>query len=458
MRKTIFVTAVLALLATATAGRLAAQETPSLSVPGRGAEYMPGQLVVKFRDGVDDARVASLLSRTGARDATRSRYVRGLHVVGLPEGQPVTGAVERFAALPDVEWAEPNYLRRLSFTPNDPLFRFQWNFRLIGAERIWDIQKGQSNVTVAVLDSGVASVDKPSFLLNVLFTDGSRRTVTVGPFRRAPDWGSTAFAAGHDAVLGLDFAWDDDGHGTHVASTIAESADNAVGMAGLAFGVTLMPIKVCISLPYVDPDFEVCPSAAIAEGIDHARANGAKVINMSLGGPVSARVERDAVARAAGANIVLVAASGNEDGPVGFPAAFDEVIAVGAVNARRQKAFYSNFGPELDLVAPGGDSREDVDGDGFPDFVFQQTLDARDAAAGRYDNFGYFGKIGTSMAAPHVAAAAALLISQGITSAQAVRRALEQTADDLGASGRDDRFGHGLINPAKALSGLGLNQ
>jgi serine protease len=436
----------------------ASAQTPSLRAASGQADYVPGQLVVRFNDELDDAGVASLLGRMGAREAGRSRFTRGLRVLSLPAGQSVEQAVSRYSAQPGVAWAEPNYLRRLSFTPNDPFFRFQWNFKLIGAERVWDIQKGKTEVVVAVLDSGVASVDKPSFLLNVEFEDGSERTFNVGPFRRAPDWGSTTFTAGYDAMVGLDFAWDDEGHGTHVASTIAESSNNGLGVTGLAFGVTLMPVKVCISLPFVDPDFEFCPSFAIAEGLDHARTSGAKVINMSLGGRTVSRAERDAVARAAGANIVIVAASGNDDGPVDFPAALDEVIAVGAVTARRQKAFYSNFGPELDLVAPGGDPREDVGGDGFPDFVFQQTFDPRDAAVGRYDNFGYLGKVGTSMASPHVAAAAALLISQGITSAQAVRHALEQSADDLGMSGRDDTFGHGLINLEKALSGLGLNR
>ncbi len=421
-------------------------------------EYVPGEIVVQFRDGLDDAGLASLLRQTGARESGRSRFSRGLHVVSLPTGQSVEQGVARFSVLPSVAYAEPNYLRHMAFTPNDPLFRFQWNLRLIDAPRTWDIQQGKRDVVVAVLDSGVASVDKPAFLLDVEFDDGTTRTVSVGPFRRAPDWGSTSFTAGLDAVVGLDFAWDDDGHGTHVASTIAESGNNGVGVTGLAFGVTLMPIKVCISLPWVDPDLIACPSFAIAEGIDHARTNGAKVINMSLGGERASQTERAAVQRAAGANIVIVAAAGNDDGPVDFPAAFDEVIAVGAVSGSRGKAFYSSFGRELDLVAPGGDPFEDIDGDGFRDFVFQQTLDQRESDAGRYGTFGYFGKIGTSMAAPHVSAAAALLISQGITSASAVRAALEQTADDLGPTGRDDRFGHGLINPAKALSGLGLGR
>jgi serine protease len=454
MRKIAFVT----LLSTALGcGASLAAETPQLRADWRG-HYVPGQLVVQFGETMDEASVAGLLRETGTRELGRSRFSRGLHVVSLPAGHSVEAAAARFRGLPGVAYAEPNYLRRLSFTPNDPDFGLQWNFRLIGAPRAWDIQQGQRDVTVAVIDSGVASEDRPPFLLDVLYDDGSSRTFTIGPFRRGPDWGTTAFAPGFDAIVDLGFAWDDEGHGTHVASTIAESGNNGVGLTGLAFGVTLLPIKACLSLPWIDPELVGCPSFAIAEGIDYARTRGAEVINLSLGGAGVSEAERNAVTRAAAANIVLVAAAGNEDGPVDYPAAFESVIAVGAVGGRRSKTFYSSFGPELDLVAPGGDPFDDADGNGIPDFVFQRGLSLRAAAAGDYTQFGNVALAGTSMASPHVAAAAALLISQGITDAKAVRRALEQTADDLGAAGRDDLYGHGLINLPKALSGLGLNR
>jgi serine protease len=144
---------------------------------------------------------------------------------------------------------------------------------------------------------------------------------------------------------------------------------------------------------------------------------------------------------------------------VSFPAALPNVIAVWAVDARRQKAVYSNSGSALDVMAPGGDIDRDDDNDGFPDGVLQQTFDPDTAARfGRYDDFAYFFVDGTSEATPHVAALAALLARQGITSPTAIKAAIESTADDLGASGRDNDYGHGLINPARALSGLGFNQ
>lgn len=428
---------------------------------GKGG-MMPGEVVVQFSEGLDEANVTSLVRLGGGRDGGwRSRFSRGLRLVKLNPGDSVERALQRYGSMPGVEFAEPNYLRKLHvFQPNDPLFRLQWNMRLVGANRAWDIQQGAASVTVAVIDSGAATQDHAAFPLTIEFEDGSEQTFTIGPFKRTPDWGSTRFAPGYDAIIDAGFAWDDDGHGTHTSSTVAESANNGVGVTGLAFGVTLMPIKACFSLPWIDPDLVGCPSLAVADGIDHARSGGAKVINLSLGGEFPSEAERQAVQRAAGANIVIVASSGNDDGPVGYPAAFPQVIAVGAVNGRRQRAFYSNFGPELDLVAPGGDPFDDADNDGTPDFVFQQTIDPDLAAVGDYtsDVTHYWGFIGTSMSSPHVAAAAALLISQGITDAAAVRAALEQTADDLGAAGRDDRFGHGLINPTKALSGLGLNR
>ena len=172
---------------------------------------------------------------------------------------------------------------------------------------------------------------------------------------------------------------------------------------------------------------------------------------------------RAAIDRAVAAGITVVAAAGNDGrGAVSFPAALPNVIAVGALDGRKQKAPYSNFGAELDLVAPGGDIRRDDTGpngvpDGRPDGILQQTLDPDSAEQGIFNDFGYFFVTGTSQATPHVAALAALLYQQGIKSPTAIKAAMEQTAEDLGAAGRDDTFGNGLIRPPLALKGLGLN-
>src|SRR5438093_743356 len=285
-----------------------------------------------------------------------------------------------------------------------------------------------------------------------------------GPYRKAPDFGGTVFIQGHDFINNDDHANDDNFHGTHVASTIAEATDNNVGVAGLAFGCALMPVKV------LDAD-GVGSFFIVSEGIDYAvnfTQNGqhpVKVINLSLGGDSTSMSVQQAVDRAVAAGITVVAAAGNDGvGKISFPASLSNVIGVGAVDGRKMKAPYSNFGPELSVVAPGGDIHRDDTGpdgvpDGRPDGVLQQTFDPDTAAElGRYDDFHYFFVVGTSQATPHVAALAALLYRQGITQPAAIKAAIENSADDLGTPGRDDTYGHGLINPVTALKGYGLNQ
>jgi serine protease len=350
--------------------------------------------------------------------------------------------------MPDVAYAEPNGIVHASqstrFTPNDRLFTLQWHMRMVDAERTWAIQRGDSSIAVAVLDTGIAFVD-------------------FGPFRKAPDFGNTVFLQGHDFVNNDTHANDDDFHGTHVASTIAESTDNNEGVAGLAFGCALMPVKVLDEDGSGD-DFDV------ADGIDYAinfTQNGqrpVKVINLSLGGPSSSTILREAVDRAVAAGVTVVGASGNENRrTVSFPAGFDNAIAVGALDGRKQRAPYSNFGAALDVMAPGGDLDRDDTGSGGvpdqrPDGVLQQSFSPSAANQGRFTDFAYFFVSGTSQATPHVAALACLLYRQGITDPEAVRRAIETTAEDLGTPGRDDTFGHGLIRPSAALAGLGLNR
>jgi len=395
------------------------------------------QLIVQFREQAQERDVARVAREAGAARVKRSAF-GNRYLVDLDAGFTMGEAMRRLGTAPEVEYAEVNGPVHAFFKPNDLAFEVQWNFRMIEAERTWDIQKGDPSVVVAVLDTGIAFED-------------------FGPYRKAPDFGGTVFVQGRDIVNEDDHANDDNFHGTHVASTIAEATDNTVGATGLAFRCALMPVKV------LDENgdgsfFEV------AEGIDFAARNSSvKVINLSLGGDGNSNTVRAAIDRAVAAGITVVAAAGNDGrGTVSFPAALPNVIAVGAIDGRKQKAPYSNFGTELDLVAPGGDNRRDDTGpngvpDGRPDGILQQTLDPDSAERGIFDDFGYFFVTGTSQATPHVAALAALLYQQGITNPTAIKAAMEQTAEDLGASGRDDTFGNGLIRPSLALKGLGLN-
>lgn len=416
------------------------------AAPGQ-LPYRPDELIVQFRAGADDQIAERAIRFSGGRHALRSRFGSRFRVT-LQEGLALSQAIARFSSLPEVEFAEPNGRVRAyqaqRFRPNDNLFGHQWHLRMVDAERTWAIQKGDPSVAVAVLDTGIAYED-------------------FGPFRKAPDFATTVFLQGHDAINGDSHANDDNFHGTHVAATVAESTDNGLGAAGLAFGCALMPVKV-LDAEGNGSFFEV------AEGMDYAvnfRQNGqnpVKVINLSLGGDVGSELMRQAVDRAVAAGITVVAAAGNESaGQVGFPAAYDNAIAVGAVDGRKERAPYSNFGSALDIMAPGGNSRRDDTGlndrpDGFPDGVLQQTFDPDEAAAGRFDDFAFFFVTGTSQATPHVAATACLLYRQGITDPAAIKAIIEQTAEDLGPAGRDDTYGFGLVRPSVALSGYSLNR
>lgn len=423
----------------------------ALAVPPR-TRVRAGELIVAFRPPADERSIDRALRQAGATGARRGVFgARYLATVDAEVG--TARALERLRSMDEVDYAEPNGILRKSaattFTPNDPRFNIQWNFRMVGAERMWGIQKGSPSVAVAVLDTGIAFED--------YFDPVTRQT-----YRKALDWGGTVFLQGHDFVNGDTHANDDEGHGTHVSSTVAQATNNSLSFTGLAFDCALLPVKV------LDKDgagtyFDV------AQGIDYAATftkdgqKPVKVINLSLGGEGGSEDVRRAVDRAFAAGVVIVAAAGNENkGTIDFPAALPNVIAVGAVDARKTRASYSNFGSQLSVVAPGGEcGRNDSLNPFGADCVWQQGMNPDAVAQGNFGVFVSLGIDGTSAAVPHVAALAALLMAQGITDPTAVRRAIEQTAERLGgapADGRNDQYGNGLISPAPALSGLGFNQ
>ncbi len=253
-----------------------------------------------------------------------------------------------------------------------------------------------------------------------------------------------------DDVNGWDFinsdghANDDRGHGTHVAGTIAQSTNNNLGVAGVAFGATIMPIKVLGS----DGSGSF---AQVADGIDYAVANGAHVISMSLGASVGSTVIENAVANAFNSGVTVVAACGNAgSSDCDFPGAYNSyVIAVGATQYNEAKTSYSSFGPSLDIMAPGGNTGVDQNSDGFADGVLQNTFSDTPV------DFAYWFFQGTSMATPHISGVAALLLAKdaSLTPSQ-IRTAIESTADDLGTVGRDDTFGWGLVNAKAALDSI----
>ena len=376
--------------------------------------------------------VAQASGETLLSMAARQPALLGLYVARFdPETDPDTVAAAYDAEL-GVIYAEPNYyvyasgslVEPLAFRPNDPYFNLQWNMIAIQAPQAWDISGGQG-VLVAVLDSGIA------------YENFDR-------YQQAPDLSSTSIVPGYDFVNNDSHANDDGGHGTHVAGTIAQSTDNGVGVAGVAFGATLMPIKVLDSRGQGSFD-------ALAQGIMYAADQGARVINLSLSSRESSQLLADAIAYAVGKGTLVVGAAGNSGGVVEYPAAYDGVLAVGSVEFEQDRARYSNFGPQVDVVAPGGDTAADRNGDGYPDGILQQTFKGNDAT-----NFALYYLEGTSMAAPHVSGLAAMLFALNPTAtADQVRHAIESTALDLGPSGRDNDFGYGLVQAASAMAAMG---
>jgi serine protease len=441
----------------------------------QGLTYIPGRVIVKFQDGATDSmKSASLSGIKGAR-LSRAQTYADIDIVEIADDEDPATAAATLASQAGVEYAEPDGNRFVSFTPNDPSFSRQWNMTAINMPQAWDINRGGSqDVIVAVLDTGIA-FETDTFRLPRFF-NGSLRTVDV-PVMAAPDL-TTAnrFVTPHDFVWDDDEPVDFDGHGTHVAGTIAESTDNNLGLTGIAFNARLMPVKVCASAwdilflfadegrSTIDPDFSSCPDSLLVQGIRYAADHGAKVINISLGGPGSqSRSVGDALRYAIGKGVFISIAAGNEfeeGNPVSQPASFGPdiagVMAVGAVGRDLQRAFYSNTGSYLEIAAPGGNSRNG----GAAGVVYQQTINSQffgvNVLAPRFDVFFEGGFQGTSMAAPHVSGLAALLVSQGISDPAAIEAAIRHFATDKGAAGRDDEYGDGVINARATLRGLGL--
>jgi serine protease len=382
---------------------------------------------VKFKNGLSKTRI----NQINQRHATTVLYTSGFagfKRIKVPAGKTVEQVVEVYKREPDVEYAELNYYAYASFVPDDPFYIYQWNlyepYAGINIEPAWDITTGDPNVVVAVLDTGVAYEN-------------------FRGFQRAPDLANTLFVPGYDFVSNDEHPNDEEGHGTHVTGTIAQSTNNAYGIAGTAFDCSIMPVRVLNKRG-------LAPYTTIADGVYFAADNGADVINLSLSGPTDSDTLRDAVAYAYGEKgVSIICAAGNEydkGNPIHYPAAYDAYcIAVGATRFDQTRAYYSNTGSYLDLVAPGGELGIDQNGDGMEDGIFQQTFGTNPK------DWGWWLYTGTSMSAPHVSGIAALLVSTGVTDPNDVREALENTTRDLGTPGWDEQYGWGIVDAYAAL-------
>lgn len=396
------------------------------SVPRAGARFVPGQVLVRYEDGAG-AHPGGALSLIGASSLGRLTD-DGLELLDVGE-VGVEKALSVLRAQPSVKYAEPNYLRSACAThPDDPWYAgtppapgpMQWNLREppasggIDMPRAWDRTHGSASVVVAILDTGVA------------YRNG-------GGYVKAPDLGGN-FRQGYDFINNDPYADDDHGHGTHVCGTVAQATNNGLDCAGIAYGATVMPVKVLDRTGYGD-------DARIIQGIEFAADHGADVINMSFGGPDPSLALEEAVEHASGKDVVLCAAAGNAGlGSVEYPAACPACVAVGATNRTGARASYSNYGAALDVVAPGGDSSGQI---------FQVTFKERARPSG---GFAVRGMQGTSMATPHVSAVAALVKTLHPSwSAQDVRGAIASNCFDLAPTGWDRDTGWGLLDAGAAL-------
>lgn len=381
-------------------------------------KYVQNQILVKFKDNVTEEDMVQIHRKYGVKSFRKS-YGDHYHIVTIRDGE-VEKMVNLYSKIPQVKFAEPNYILRAYLAPNDEFFKFQWHLSQINCEKAWDISTGQG-VVVAIIDTGVNPNGFDSF--------GGR------------------IIQGRDFVNGDGDSSDDNGHGTHVAGTVAQATNNGTGVAGVAFDSTILAVKVLGRFGFGNTD-------AVIDGIRWAAdAGGANIINLSLGGPEGSNILEDTINEIHDKGIVIVAAAGNESGSVGFPAAYEKVIAVGSVRFDETLSFFSNSGPEIDVVAPGGDMNIDQNNDGFLDGVLQETFSRGFFRNRNNFDWDFFFFQGTSQASPHVAGVAALILSKNPTfTPDEVLDAITSTAKDLGQPGKDNTFGWGLIDAAAALS------
>lgn len=391
------------------------------SSPAWAAEYdsntdwvVPNQYVVDFEDDLDREDIEGILG-VRALPGTEAPLWEDtkIEIVTVDEDEDV----QYLRGLDDIEGVEPVTIYRAldyvgNLQPNDELYDRQWHMKKVGAEGAWSLSVGRG-VTVAVIDTGVACSDD-------------------GKFHKVSDLKQTECVEGYNVFTKDSDAWDDHGHGTHVAGTIAQSTNNKIGGVGLAFGARIMPVKVLAAQGGGS-------NVGVAAGIRWAADNGAQVINMSLGGPHQSGIIQRAVNHAHAKGVVIVAAAGNSGGSVGYPAAGDNVIAVSASDENDNLASFSSRGPQVDISAPGTN-------------VLQNTI--CDGGMNNCEIFDAFN--GTSMASPHVAGVATMLVGMGLTDPDLVEERLQSGATNIGSN--KEYFGAGRLHASDTLSSFHRSQ
>jgi thermitase len=377
-----------------------------------GAPYAAGELLVTYEPEASEGDVDEAVEESDAL-VEENLPAPDAQLLSFPEAQDEATEAARERELreareileedPDVRYVDYNYMRLPALTPNDPLFDgSQWNLRKIRAPAAWNTETG-AGARVAVVDSGIAA-DHPDLQGKIV--------------------------AQKDVVDNDNVAQDEDGHGTHVAGTVAAATDNGEGVAAVCPSCRLLIAKSGDEL-FFDAD--------VVQGIYWSVDNRADAINLSLGFAGDSRILEHAVDYAWQQGVVVVAAAGNfaTDEP-SYPAAYDKVISVAATNQNDRRAPFSNFGATIDVAAPGVHITS----------TFPRTADCD--SDNMPDNVDYCDLSGTSMASPHVAGLAGLLAAQGRTAPE-IRRQIEKTAVDLGKDGKDKVFGWGRIDARRAV-------
>lgn len=401
-----------------------------LNFQGLATQGSYDTLVLDFREDVSPTQIrqslAQLTQRYEIKPQLNSEFSQSDNLYIVQGDRQLLNQLRKSDIAKFTEYIEPNYIYSIPepldqspsspfqtsttvkpslIGPNDPMYAKQWNLQGIDIESAWKETKGKG-ITVAVIDTGVSPV---------------------------PDLQQTELVPGYDFVNDRDTAEDDNGHGTHVAGTIAQSTNNGYGVAGIAYEAKLMPLKVL-------SNGGGGTVTDIAESIKFAADKGADVINMSLGGGGESSAMKEAIDYAYSKGVVIVAAAGNANqNSAGYPARYPHVIGVAATDSTNLKAPYSNFGAGVDLAAPGGNTKNGEAGG-----ILQNTIDARSG------NDVFAALQGTSMAAPHVAGVAALVKASGIQDPEEVAAVLQQSARKV----EDDalnHFGAGHLDAAAAV-------
>jgi len=395
-----------------------------------------------------------LALRRGLVDAQQmdQRLGSAAHKVGVTSAPGLRARWETLMTIkslrkdPHVRYAEPNYQVSAMATPNDEAYPLQWHYPLIGLPDAATTTTGDPAVVVAVVDTGILAnhpdlagqlVDGYDFVRD---PDSARDGDGIDPDPQDP---GDSLGGGSESF-----------HGTHVSGTVAAHGNNRLGVAGTAYTSRVMPVRA-LGAGGGGTSYDVDQAVRFAAGLSNDSGTlpqkPADIINLSLGGAPFSQATQDLYDQVRTAGILVVAAAGNQaSSSPGYPAAYEGVISVSAVDAQRRLAAYSNTGASIDAAAPGGDSSVDLNGDGYPDGILSTGGTLSDNGV----NYVYSFLNGTSMAAPHVAGVLALMKSvnpnltpidiDALLSAGAL-------SDDLGAPGRDDQYGHGIINAQRAV-------